>query len=1112
MRKIYSVLFTCLFLILTSETKAQVSLYIFSQSNGTYTPITGGTVLGNTSSDDQRFVDPAVPLGGTTTTGPGFPIGFNFTFNGVVYDRLAINNNGWISLGQSSLSPAVNNASTSAYTPLSSTTTITPADLRARIAGMGRDLQAQTGSELRLETIGTAPNRKCVIQFTNYKRFGSAGTGDNFNFQIVLNETTNTVQVIFGTYVFNTTTTTSTINHIGLGGSVSTDFNNRQTTAPHDWNATSPGTANTQGCQNATSTIPVTVPVSGLTFTWTPPTPCTAPPAGGTTNGPGGAVCPGVNFTLTVSGASTGTGLTYQWESSPDNSTWTAIGGQTSASLTTSQTANTYYRRRITCSGVDAYSTSVYVTTLSSVINTFPWTENFDGLTTLGSTSFPCGWTKQNGDWRSANNSTSGFDADARSAPNFIQNAWSATNEYIWTPGFQLVAGTQYDFSFWFADYDGSTSWSAEVFYNTTANSAGATQLGSAFIVSGTAPPTVYTQVKRSFTPPTSGVYYFAIRVNEPTGIPWYLNFDDFRLEEVPAADIGPTALVMPSNYCPSPTAYPMAVTIRNFGANTVDFSLNPATITVNVTGAGTGTLNGSLNSGTLAVGASMNVPVSPSFAFTSSGSYNFDVTAIALGDGNAANNNYDTTVVINQPPAVVNLGPDATLCLNDGVVLNPGSQPAGSTFLWNTGATTPTYTALASGTYHVTVTSPPLMTLGPKSFTTNTPVNVLDNTTVNSSLTVSGVTRNPMQSNSINQVCINITHTWDEDMDIRLVSPSGTIMDLSIANGGSGDNYTNTCFSPTASVPITSGAPPFTGTFLPQGSFNVFNGQNPNGTWQLRVADNFTGDQGVISNWTITFNDSVAVAGTGCPKSDTVTITLNPQPVVNLGPDGVVCQGFNRTLNAGTQPAGSTFLWNTGATTQTISVNTTGLYWVEVTNSLGCFKRDSINITVVAPPTVSLTLPFDTLYANSPTQLLGGGTPSGTTGVYSGAGISGTSINPGAFPQGNHTVTYTFTDQNGCVSSATDVFTVIPKADKINVLPNPSPDGNFVVVVSTDLIGGSMTAYNQLGQKVGTWNIGGMYNQIKFPPYKNTPASGRYLLRIEKDGEVITKQLVIAR
>jgi Secretion system C-terminal sorting domain len=261
---------------------AQVATYVFSEAVGTYTPISGGTLLGSATSDDQRFVDPALPLGGTTTTGVGFPIGFNFTYDGVVFDRIAINNNGWISFGQSALTPAINIASTSSYIPLASTSAITPAQLRYRVAGMGRDLQAQAGASLRIETIGSAPNRVCVIQWSGYKRFGSSGTGDNFSFQIRLNEgggvaLNQTIQVVFGSYTFGSSATSTFVAQSGLGGSSSADFKGRKTSAPHDWNISTEIAANGEGLQLPFTGTSVVVPTSGRTYTWTPPVPAACP-------------------------------------------------------------------------------------------------------------------------------------------------------------------------------------------------------------------------------------------------------------------------------------------------------------------------------------------------------------------------------------------------------------------------------------------------------------------------------------------------------------------------------------------------------------------------------------------------------------------------------------------------------------------------------------------------------------------------------------------------------------------------------------------------------------------------------------------------------------------
>ena len=78
--------------------------------------------------------------------------------------------------------------------------------------------------------------------------------------------------------------------------------------------------------------------------------------------------CPSVNFDLTASGLSFGTGITYQWQSSPTGlaGSWVNIAGAISAAFTTSATATTYYRLVTTCSNGAATSTT---NTVSYVIN-----------------------------------------------------------------------------------------------------------------------------------------------------------------------------------------------------------------------------------------------------------------------------------------------------------------------------------------------------------------------------------------------------------------------------------------------------------------------------------------------------------------------------------------------------------------------------------------------------------------------------------------------------------------------------------------------------------------------------------------------------------------------
>lgn len=92
----------------------------------------------------------------------------------------------------------------------------------------------------------------------------------------------------------------------------------------------------------------------------TPPV-CVGTPAAANALASGATVCSGANFNLSLSTAYSGVGFSYQWSSSPDNSSYTPIAGATSAALTTTQTAATYYRCVTTCSFSAASTTSASV-------------------------------------------------------------------------------------------------------------------------------------------------------------------------------------------------------------------------------------------------------------------------------------------------------------------------------------------------------------------------------------------------------------------------------------------------------------------------------------------------------------------------------------------------------------------------------------------------------------------------------------------------------------------------------------------------------------------------------------------------------------------------------
>lgn len=126
--------------------------------------------------------------------------------------------------------------------------------------------------------------------------------------------------------------------------------------------------------------------------------------------------------------------------------------------------------------------------------------------------------------------------------------------------------------------------------------------------------------------------------------------------------------------------------------------------------------------------------------------------------------------------------------------------------------------------------------------------------------LTVSGLPATIDDNFGLEQICLNITHTWVADLDVKLKAPDGTTIQLFSGIGADGDNFTNTCLDGT-STSIGSGTAPFTGNFKAMGTLgNVNNGQNPNGVWELLCQDAYAADEGTLLNFSLTFGNSPAM------------------------------------------------------------------------------------------------------------------------------------------------------------------------------------------------------------------------------------------------------------
>lgn len=339
----------------------------------------------------------------------------------------------------------------------------------------------------------------------------------------------------------------------------------------------------------------------------------------------------------------------------------------------------------------------------------------------------------------------------------------------------------------------------------------------------------------------------------------------------------------------------------------------------------------------------------------------------------------------------------------------------AGTAYLWSTGATTQSINVNAAGNYTVTVTQ------GGSCPTSSATVTVLQNPLPNVSASVSytfpgctgvmtGTSTTPgvtfewtgpaTPPNSINPVVVIYAGVYTltvtdpstgcvNQTNLNVVFPAGpgpviTANDASICPGGSATltatgssgNYT---WLPVAGLNIATGStviasPPVTTLYIvstyvsPCFSYdsvtvtvvnNIPASISGNLSFCTGGSTTLTANPGTAYLWSngattqsITVNTpgiytvTVTQGGT-CPNSSaTVNVTLN-NATANISGNLSFCNAGSTTLTAN---AGSSYLWSTGATTQSITVNTGANYSVTVTQANSCSATTNVNVTSSTP------------------------------------------------------------------------------------------------------------------------------------------------------------------
>ena len=323
-----------------------------------------------------------------------------------------------------------------------------------------------------------------------------------------------------------------------------------------------------------------------------------------------------------------------------------------------------------------------------------------------------------------------------------------------------------------------------------------------------------------------------------------------------------------------------------------------------------------------------------PSITVSPASTTTYTVTA-----SNSCSTEVSDEVVVTVDPSVnLNAGDDVTICQSDNITLTAtGTGP----FNWSTGETTASITVSPSETTTYSVTS----TNGACSETDEVMVMVNNPPSADA-----GADQTICEGDSVILTAVgNGDFLWStgETTPSITVSPSATTTySVTVTNSCSADATDDVTVTVNPGITLDAGADvsvcqgdSVTLTATGSGPFNWSTGET---TASITVNPSATTTYTVVSD------------NGFCSLTDHVQVTVNTSPFVNAGSDRTICAGQSVTLTA---TGMSDFLWSTGETTASITVNPDETTTYSVTaSSSGCQSTavDYVQVTVAENPVLS--------------------------------------------------------------------------------------------------------------------------------------------------------------